>query len=354
MKIDVIDKKIGDIDKNNRAHITYNLQFWDKNNNPMENQPVQVYEENVLLYDTDTNLEGQASFEVIIDIIKETRKTLNFIVGNETRTKVFVLDTGDKKIRSAFPTINADNSEKAENYDYIEKRSNRMIRIKDSKESILLKNGCYSNFYEKLEIQKGKIIAHNNGLKAILYENGNMSDWHQQIVVEDDELTIIHRYTPNSISYAVLFEDGSISDFYKLIYRKRDKTIFTNHNDQKAILYKDQTTSDWYNIIDVETYPMEVWRDTSTHKRALLYNDKSISSWHDSLEKITSHDVIRGIRFGDREIFSKKFTVIYKDQSESGEYGDILFQPNKTIIGVKYIISPTGKLVGKEKYDITK
>lgn len=98
MRIDILSQNIKHVDVDKRAHIAYELQFSNDENNPIENAAVQVFEGNELVYDTDTNIDGVANIELILDIIKETRKVLDFAIGIERRTKVFLLELGDEKV----------------------------------------------------------------------------------------------------------------------------------------------------------------------------------------------------------------------------------------------------------------
>lgn len=322
MKIEIKDKLIGSVDKNNRAHITYKLQFWDKDNNPMENQPVQVYEENILLYDTDTNIEGGADFEVVIDIIKETRKTLNFIVGNETRTKVFVLDIEDKKINAAtetqtqITTSNKISSSKrffsehqiwlinkgdhefltdstgniiSPNFDKHEIRDNRIIAIKEGtntyQEAIVTKNNTLSSWYKFISIDQGKIKAFDRSRYAYIKEDGRVFGWYDYITFKGGLTIATNKDTNKKELEAIIYEDGTLSNWYDAIFTNNPDDILVVKNNLYGLLIGGRKEVGWYERIsnNVENYEGKWFAirriPGAGYMKAAINNDGTLSKW---------------------------------------------------------------------------
>lgn len=96
MRVDELKREITELE-GNQFEVNYKFQFFNSENDPIENKQVQVFAGDKLVFDTDTNAEGVADVEVIANIMEETLKQITFVVDGERRDKVLLFEFGAKQ-----------------------------------------------------------------------------------------------------------------------------------------------------------------------------------------------------------------------------------------------------------------
>ncbi|MGL5831079.1 MAG: hypothetical protein ACRCZE_02920 [Candidatus Altimarinota bacterium] len=262
MKIEISEKQVVHLDAKNRAHIKYKLRFWDQSNNPIEDKALQVYEGNELLYDTDTNFEGVAEVELIMDVINETRKTLNFVIGNESRTKVFLLEVGDQKINSA-----------------IEKVGNPSPQDRANKAKRFFPEINVGIFEDK----NGEVLidSHGNIITSTSYDKIHDPDLYKNFIAEKNSKYYLLNHAGNTVGSDAFDEiviNTPIANYYR-VTKNGKHGIMRNSGDylisglsRKAYLLKEPNHEfPFYQISDGNKYK--------------LINDrkKEISGWYERI-----------------------------------------------------------------------
>ncbi len=110
MKAYSVDSQVLDVDEQNRAFVTCTIDFRDGEDAPLEDAPLEVYElgpddEREHISNVRTDELGEATFEVIFDILREARKDLQFVFGDSVVTQTVLLKTIDPKIMKRMEEI---------------------------------------------------------------------------------------------------------------------------------------------------------------------------------------------------------------------------------------------------------
>lgn len=314
MKIDVLNKDVKYVDPNNRAHISYELQFWDNENNPIEYEEVQVFEDKLLIYDTDTDVEGKAKIELIQNIITEVRKTLDFVVGKHSRSKVFLLEIGDEKVKKSFAKV-----------DEIKKTEEKNIgnRI----------NSC-KRFFPKLDVG----IVEENGRLILMNGKGVKLSTNAFDEIEDfsSNLSVARIGTK---SYLINSTGEILSDWYDKVKVVRSVFSIAERGVKSVLLnHEGKTILDWCDDIRFDSN-LGIYVAMRAGKELFLdQNGETIIDWCDDIEKINGSDC--------RLSFNKGHVSLYSGLSD-GKFKDSLRDLDSLFVNKKNERIMVGEKKGK-------
>jgi|GEM_PF-4331545 len=214
MRIEIAKADFQYIDANNQAHYKYKLQFWDENNDPIEDQEVRGFVEDAesetmkKIADTNTNIDGVIEVQVVFDLAKETQKSVQFVIGFEKREAILSVDMTREEIRKKIDAI------------YTQKKRQKLELVAQENADRLKRCKELGNFQEKIGIgrilTKGAWVLINNDGAVISEPFAEIKPFDEQtkqahakvnlgdltVIINErgqiiDEATGLHEGTPN-------------------------------------------------------------------------------------------------------------------------------------------------------------
>lgn len=211
MKIEQIDRRVDNLGTDSHVHVKYRLRFLDGNNNPIENEQVQVFQDEKLIFDADTNAEGVAMIEVLADIIKEMNRRVTFVVGLEQkRDYVFSFEVEVKQ------------------------RENEILARERAQQQVCKKriSSCKS-FFPALKIG----VTMEDGKEALINDNGELlSGWFDEINLDVERQVAIIRKDNKYALLDLSGEKGTVGWCDELTLTSIDG-VWTGRKDKKYYLY---------------------------------------------------------------------------------------------------------------------